>query len=391
MEPRRAGHALSLSAILRASGPWRLKCLKLCDAIVGRLLLRGRGRRIPADRAPVALARVRRVLVIRPGGIGDAVLLVPFLRQVRETFPQATVDLVAERRNAEVFEMLDGTIDHLYCYDRHPWSMWRELAQRSYDIVYDTEQWHHASALLARATGAPIRIGFDTNPARNRCYTTLVPYRQDDFEGESFLRLLSTVIARSVRVDWHQPFLQPRPADRRWADERLAGRAVVAIALRGGVRERCWDLEKFSALVPRLQEIGFDACLLLGSRSDRPWARRLARRCPAGRDRLIDLTGAIPLARSVAIVSRCRLFIGTDSGLMHLAAAVGTPVVALFGAGIAAKWAPRGPRHRVVNHHLACSPCTRFGLTPVCPIRVRCLREISVEEVFRAAREGLGR
>ena len=85
------------------------------------------------------------------------------------------------------------------------------------------------------------------------------------------------------------------------------------------------------------------------------------------------------------MLSRCQLLIGTDAGLMHLAYGVGTPVVALFGAGIEAKWAPRGQRARIINRRVPCSPCTRFGYTPRCPYQVRCLTEISAEEVRQAA------
>jgi len=70
-----------------------------------------------------------------------------------------------------------------------------------------------------------------------------------------------------------------------------------------------------------------------------------------------------------------------DTGLMHLAYGVGTPTVSLFGAGIQEKWAPPGVNHLTINKHVPCSPCTKFGYTPSCPYGVRCLGEVTVEEV----------
>ena len=71
--------------------------------------------------------------------------------------------------------------------------------------------------------------------------------------------------------------------------------------------------------------------------------------------------------------------------ILHLAVGLGIPTVSLFGPGIAAKWAPRGERHVVINLNLPCSPCTRFGTTPPCPIHARCIQEISVDLVYQTA------
>ena len=374
-------HLVSLSGVLRSSTSARIKGLKLLDAVAGRALMAGVRPSEPTA-TPIASGAIGRILVIRPGGIGDAVLAIPFLRELKRVFPAAALDVLAERRNCEIFSSLPGIVDRCDSVDEGPWRCRRRLRRASYDLVFDTEQWHHLSAFLAAVSGARIRVGFDTNRRRNRCYTVLVPYRHEDFEGESFLRMLSAVTGRQVRVNWDAPFLELQETHRRWAERQLPNERVVALALRGGIRERCWEPEKFQALIPRLLERELDVCLL-GGRGDATLAAALRKPFPAAR--VVDLTGKTSLLQSAAVLSRSRLFIGTDAGLMHLAYAVGTPVVALFGAGIEAKWAPRGARHRVLNRHLPCSPCTQFGYTPRCPIGVRCLREISVDAVGQAA------
>jgi ADP-heptose:LPS heptosyltransferase len=84
------------------------------------------------------------------------------------------------------------------------------------------------------------------------------------------------------------------------------------------------------------------------------------------------------------------LLVSGDSGVLHLAVGLDVPTVSLFGPGIAEKWAPRGDIHRVIDHHLACSPCTRFGTTPPCPIQARCLADIGVDEVLGKIRTLIG-
>jgi len=92
----------------------------------------------------------------------------------------------------------------------------------------------------------------------------------------------------------------------------------------------------------------------------------------------------VSILETAQILSQTKLLLTTDSGIMHLSIAVGTPVVALFGPGIEEKWAPRDGKSIIINKHLPCSPCTRFGYTPPCPYDARCMQEISVNEVKEA-------
>lgn len=386
MGPEHPLDPVSLGTVLRASTSARITWLKSADWALGRTVLPW-VRPQPPVATPLAPASVRQLLVIRPGGIGDAVLALPLLREVARAFPQVAIDVVAERRNHAIFTTLGGILRRCDSADDDPWGVWARVRRTRYDLVFDLEQWHHLSALLAHASQAPVRVGFDTNARRNRCYTILVPYRHEDFEGESFLRMLAVTTGQEIAADWDRPFLTPPAAEAAWARQTLGGRPAIALALQGGIRERTWEPEKFLDVARRAAARGL-AVYCLGGRRDAS-AARIREACPAGT--MFDLSGRTTLLQSTALLSGCRLFIGTDSGLMHLAYAVGTPVVALFGAGIESKWAPRGSRARVLNRHLPCSPCTRFGYTPRCPIHVQCLRDITVDEVVRAAAELLPR
>jgi ADP-heptose:LPS heptosyltransferase len=99
----------------------------------------------------------------------------------------------------------------------------------------------------------------------------------------------------------------------------------------------------------------------------------------------VDLTGQTSLYVLWKVIGEGDLLISCDTGVLHLAYGVGTPSLSLFGAGSEVKWAPKGKRHRSINKHFSCSPCTVFGVTPPCPIEVACLETISVEEVEEAA------
>ena len=121
--------------------------------------------------------------------------------------------------------------------------------------------------------------------------------------------------------------------------------------------------------------------MILGSRADRTEAEEIKKY--AGDS--IDLTGKTSLIDVASLLKQCRLLITADSGMMHIAVAVGTPTVSLFGSGIRKKWAPRGNKHIVLDQRLACSPCTKFGYTPRCRNNVECLSSITTDEVIEAA------
>ena len=141
-----------------------------------------------------------RVLVVRPGGIGDAVLLLPALRALRQAMPDSSVDVLCESRNAPVFE-LSGLADRVLRADAAPLASLRALRRGRYAAVLDTEQFHHFSAVLAARTRAPLRVGFSVAPARLGLYTHTVPYDQQDPEDALFAPLARRGVVRTTRAD----------------------------------------------------------------------------------------------------------------------------------------------------------------------------------------------
>jgi ADP-heptose:LPS heptosyltransferase len=153
--------------------------LKFLDATVGGLLCwfggywLHWGRRESGVSLPGVPADIRRILVIRPGGMGDMVLLLPMLKALRQHYPVAAIDLVCETRNREI-PGLAGDPAELLLYDAHPLQTLVRLIRRRYDLTIDTEQFHYFSAVMTWFSGAPVRIGFKINPGRNPLYTHLI-------------------------------------------------------------------------------------------------------------------------------------------------------------------------------------------------------------------------
>lgn len=356
----------------------RIRTLKRLDATFGRLLAAA----LPPRRGGVVRPEApKRLLLIRPGGIGDAVLLVPAILALRRCFPELVVHILAERRNAAVFDLCPA-VAHVYRYDQ-PRDLLVVLRNR-YDCIIDTEQWHRFSAVLTRLTRAPVTIGFETNE-RGRLFSHPIPYSHDDYEAESFYHLLAP-LGVSGGGEGDPPFLTV-PGDA-WGEARQLlgglGGAYVVIFPGASIPERRWGWERFRDVAGRLATDGV-AVVVVGGKDDRADGGRIV----AGTSGL-NLAGLTGLGVTAAVIAGACLLVSGDSGVLHVGIGVGVPTVSLFGPGIVVKWGPIGERHRVISLGLPCSPCTRFGTTPHCPHGVRCLRDIAPDAVYAAVGELLG-
>jgi heptosyltransferase-2 len=180
-------------------------------------------------------------------------------------------------------------------------------------------------------------------------------------------------------------------ADRIRHDQDLRA-PVVAIAPGGGTNpgmdlpEKRWPAEHFAALADHLYQDYGASILVLGGPADRPIciAMRAAMRAPS-----LDLCGPAPFAERGALLRRCDLYIGNDSGPTHLAVAVDCPVIAIFGPTDVGLYGPYRARASAVHRALPCSPCFVHGRFPPCPNHHACMRGLAVADVLAACREFL--
>lgn len=352
-----------------------IRYIKMIDSVIGKLVVS----LLPLPLRPRLLKSYSSFLIIRPGGIGDAVHLFPMIQLLKTHYPYATVDILAEKRNSTVFA-LSPDVSKVLRYDV-PFEF-LSLISRPYDVVIDTEQWHHLSAIVARFMRSAITIGFGSNE-RRRMLTFPMPYSHDEYELESFIRLLIPLgVIQSADIHNRMPWIHVSESVSKMAEvflRSLSGRDFVAIFPGASIPERRWNVERFRSVALQLQESGLDI-VVVGGGGDLFAGGRI---CEAGA--AINTAGKTNLLESAAIIRRAALLISGDSGILHLGVALGTPTVSLFGSGRAAKWAPRGDMHIVLNKNVECSPCTTFGTTPRCPYNCRCMDEITVEDVTGAA------
>lgn len=338
------------------------------------------------------------ILVMRYRFIGDTVLTIPFLRNLRHAEPKAHIAWMVAPGASDIVkgipyvnEMIywDPVTIHADSRGSHHTifskvAFIKDLRRHHFDKIYVLKR-SLSSALIAWLSGAPKRIGFDTE-GRGVLLTTRVPYRHDQHEVKNFLDVLKAD-GINVKDDFLEIWTSPEEEERIARVLADAGittfNRIAAIHPFSAVTQRGWPLENYAALTTRLRKEGNFRTIIIGGPGD---VEAFAKVKHMFGDNIIDLVGKCNLRDTIALLLRCSLFVGNDSGIMHLAAAAGTPLVALFGPQSPVKFGPWSARSKVIYKGMACSPCRQKFFSecePSVRMRPACMESISVDEVFQ--------
>jgi heptosyltransferase-2 len=339
-----------------------------------------------------------KILIRATNWVGDAIMALPALRVVRKRFPEAEIAIVGRPYVTDIYR--DQEIcDQLIAYDPNGFHkgfsgrerLAAELRAQKFDVALLLQNAFDAAWLAWRAN-IPERIGY-ARDARSFLLTKAVPLpRHGEIPAHErfyYLELLRRAGWPDVAQDESFFGLHVPAEKRRIADEFLCKSGVrqgaTRIAIGAGASygsAKCWPPSRFAEVGNRLQsEAGADV-ILFGTPAEATVSTAISgelRRPP------INLTGKTAIADLPALLSQCHLFIGNDSGAMHVAAAVGLPVVAVFGPTDPEGTAPVTPRCSIVQQKPYCSPC----FLRRCPTDHRCMTAITADMVEAAARPWL--
>lgn len=328
-----------------------------------------------------------KLLIRATNWVGDAIMALPALRAVRSRFPEAQITILARPYVAAIYKN-QQVCDEMMLVD-YKSDMVNELRAHKFDAALLLQNAFEAAWFAWRA-GIPERVGY-ARDGRSLLLTKAVPVPEPGeipaHEQYYYLELLR-------RAGWldslpSESFIQLIVPDenRKHAAEFLHSAGArpdgFRIAVGAGASygsAKCWPPDRFAELANRLQaQLGAEV-ILFGTPSEATVSLAIA----AGmRTPPIDLTGKTSIVDLPAVLSQCHLFIGNDSGAMHVAAAVGLPVVAIFGPTDPLGTAPVTPRCSIVREKPYCSPC----FLRRCPTDHRCMNGVTPDAVEAAARQ----
>ena len=347
----------------------------------------------------------KRILVLRYRFIGDTVLTVPFLRNLRKAEPEAYIAWVVAPGSSDVVsgipyvdEMIywDPVTIHADSKGTHrtiadKWGFIKELRRKRFDKVYVLKR-SLSSAVIALLTGARERVGFNTE-GRGLLLTKQVTYRHDQHEVQNFLDVL-----RADKIPIHDDHLETWLTDgeKAFADNFLKhsgiaeNEKVVALHPFTANPPRAWHLDNFIELANHLQGKYHARILIFGGKRDTTHVEYLKEKiCPEP----VVAVGTTTLRESMAILDRCSLLVCNDSGIMHLAAAMQIPLVAMFGPQSPLKFGPWGEKCRIIYKRFPCSPCKQKFFEECKPsnrFSPQCMEEISIAEVITEVEQSGG-
>ncbi len=332
------------------------------------------------------------ILIIKLRYIGDVLLATPTLRAIKAARPDVRITMMVNRGTEDV---LSGNpdVDEVMILDKGSLTAQSRLIAglrgRQFDTVIDLTDGDR-SAFLSWISGAPIRIGFnDEHRWRGRYYSQVIePVPGVRHRIDRDLEVLKPM---SIQASSKDPQLRVTPEEENSADQLLdhlgVSRSQPIVILQPGARYwfKAWPPERFAELADHLTSLYGCQMLIGGSSQDIDLAQQIRQ---MAKSRPTIMAGCTTIKQFAAIAKKSALFVGSDSGAMHMASAVGTPVVALFGPSSPREWGPRGGPVEVLYKEVDCRSCFH----PTC-IRgeENCMKLISVEEVMAAAGRMMGR
>ncbi len=327
--------------------------------------------------------------------VGDAIMTTPVLRGLRQTFPHARITVLAKPWVIPVYEY-NPHVDDVMVYEssgRHAMGkgtlrLIRDIRARKFDMAILMQNAFEA-AFLAFFARIPIRIGYNTD---GRTLLLNYPVKLDKRLKTKHLTLYYLGILEGAGFSHDGPAMELAicPEDLAWAKEFFSSegwhpeRPVIGInpGATGGTAKK-WLKERYAELARILAETYHTRVLIFGGPADKALGEEIV---SLSRGNCVNMAGATSLGRAFALISFLDLFVTNDSGLMHAAAALDIPQVAVIGSTDIRATSPFSPKAVMVQEPVACAPCCK----PHCPTDHACMTKITVERIQKVCEDMLG-
>ena len=339
------------------------------------------------------------ILIVKLSAIGDVVHTLPFLDVLHRNFPRAKIDWVVEEAAAGIIEG-HPTIRRVMVSRRKTWlrrlieerrfsavsreilSFVKDLRRYRYDWVIDLQGLLKSGLLVGLAKGGR-KVGM--TGAREGAWLFLrepsVSVNYDQHAIDRYLEVASSLGCTWDRWDSRIPLFEAhgRQVDQMLHREGVRSGSLVAINPMAKWKTKLWEPELFAALADRILKDFSGDVIFTGSQADRPIIEKISSMM---KTRPLNLAGRTGLKELAYLYGQCRVLVTTDTGPMHMAAAMNCPVVALFGPTSPLRTGPYGSGHRVITSGAACGPCFK----KMCD-QWSCMRDITVDSVYEAVKE----
>jgi ADP-heptose:LPS heptosyltransferase len=344
---------------------------------------------IPESKYPLDVDGIKRICVMATAGIGNVIMLTPMIKTLRRGIRDGKITVVVATDSAK--DVLEGSelVDQVILLNSK--RSYKELRNDWLDLTIAATSRGFLRAKRAFRTGAMYRLGFlydhEDISDTGLLYTHTVRLDETKHEVEQGLDLIRPLGLPEVR----ELYIHVTDEDKKTGEQILCDSGLkdgdLLIGVHAGMGDqdpkgRCWPMERFAQVCEILMENYGARPILLGDEKDVPVAHRIA---DIMKEKPLILAGKTTLRQTAAVLKKCRLFIGNDGGPMHIATAVGTTAVAIFGPTNAMRYGPYGMEHVVIKNDISCIPCHKPHEPGVeCNKESECMKSVSVDVVMKA-------
>jgi heptosyltransferase-1 len=339
--------------------------------------------------------KIHKILVIRTDRMGDALLNIPAIRALKQSFHAFITALV----KPDIKDLFVGIkeIDEIITFDENQWNqniltrlnLLQKIYKGNFDlavVLNPTKRFH----ILTYLAGIPWRLGYD----RKWSFFLTHKIKDKKFEGQKHEIEYNLDLVRSIKADTDEKHISIELEDQQVQyvktllfQHGIAERdLIIAVHVHSSNPAKCWPQDNFAYVADELY-LRFSAkVVLIGGEQERNLSTELI---SLAKYPIINLVGKLTLRQLAAFFQRCALLISNDSGPVHIAAAVGTPTIVIFGRNIPGvgpkRWGPWGNRHIILHKNLGCNPC----LDRNCLYSFKCLSSITPDETLAAVEQQL--
>ncbi len=339
----------------------------------------------------------RRILIIKTSALGDTILLMPVLKAIRKTFSRAKILVLATERNKDILSHCPYIDDLIIMEVRklvNPFYLSKIIFKtRKFkpDLSIDFDQWIRLSALLSFFSGAKRKIGFKTKgQARHYLYTDFVELKSNQHKFQCFIDLVHIL---GAKVDNRKIDIYPGVHGEYEAGELLNKFGLSSSGLIIGIHPGCgrkglmraWPEEKYIDLIKMIKREYPAEIILTGSAEEYDLCKNISNNFSQG---VYNSVGRISLSGLIYLLNNFKVFISSNNGIMHLAAALNVPLIALHGPTNPKGWGPLSNNAVIIKSDMECSPCLDLGFEYGCN-DCRCMKLISVDTVFKEVKNSL--
>ena len=321
-------------------------------------------------------SKPKKIGILATAAIGDTILLSALSKALKAQWPESKITLFAGDSNFAVAGLLEGFDKFIRISIKNPLLAISILRGAELDVLFDSDQWARLNTILSVFSKAKYTVGFKTkNQYRHYCYDVQVEHRNDVHELQNFLNLAFFLDSEN-KLSYLPSFKLDTPS--------LSGSRIIICHVNPS-GEKAWMKEwndgKWIKLIDSLTAENYEV-YLTGGKEDQAALKTLCSKCQC-QNKIQNVAGAYSLKETMQLISRAKLCVSVNTGIMHMASVLNINVVAIHGPTNPRRWGPINKNSIIIESSLACAPCLNLGFDYGCGINY-CMQSIKFDDVLHA-------